>query len=86
MIDDRARDGSNPQSSGPLSIEAVDAVLFDLDGVITRTATVHARAWKIAFDEFLRQRSAGLDGSFEPFHIDRLRGKAGAGHLSRSGA
>ncbi len=70
MTDNRARDGADPKSGGPFSIEAIDAVLFDLDGVITRTAMVHARAWKMAFDEFLRQRSAGLDGSFEPFHID----------------
>ena len=70
MTDDHARDAADPQSSGPLNPEAIDAVLFDLDGVITRTAMVHARAWKMAFDEFLRQRSAGLDGSFEPFRID----------------
>jgi beta-phosphoglucomutase family hydrolase len=31
-----------------------DAVIFDLDGVITKTALVHASAWKSMFDEFLR--------------------------------
>jgi beta-phosphoglucomutase family hydrolase len=31
----------------------IDAFLFDLDGVVTRTATIHARAWKLLFDEFL---------------------------------
>lgn len=30
-----------------------DGVLFDLDGVVTATATVHARAWKAMFDDFL---------------------------------
>ena len=35
-----------------------DAVLFDLDGVLTRTASVHAAAWKRLFDEFLEQRAA----------------------------
>jgi len=35
-----------------------DAVIFDMDGVITRTAQVHARAWKRMFDEFLRRREA----------------------------
>src|SRR5690348_3412658 len=30
----------------------ITACLFDLDGVITQTATVHARAWKQVFDEF----------------------------------
>jgi beta-phosphoglucomutase family hydrolase len=32
------------------------ACLFDLDGVLTKTATVHARAWKQMFDEYLRSR------------------------------
>ena len=31
-----------------------DAVLFDLDGVLTKTATVHATCWKRTFDDFLR--------------------------------
>jgi len=30
-----------------------DAIISDLDGVVTRSATVHAAAWKDAFDEFL---------------------------------
>lgn len=42
----------------------IRAVLFDLDGVITQTASVHAEAWRQMFDEFLAQR----DGpSFRPF-------------------
>jgi len=40
------------------------ACLFDVDGVLTETATVHAAAWKEMFDAFLRIR-AGADG--EPF-------------------
>ncbi len=43
------------------------ACLFDLDGVITRTAVVHARAWKDMFDEFLRQRSERTGEPFVPF-------------------
>lgn len=42
-----------------------DAVLFDLDGVITATARIHASVWKKAFDEFLKERSG--NGSFTPF-------------------
>jgi beta-phosphoglucomutase family hydrolase len=42
-----------------------DAVLFDLDGVITATARIHASAWKQAFDEFLKKRAG--DESFKPF-------------------
>ena len=42
----------------------IQACLFDLDGVVTRTAVVHAAAWKETFDAFLRDR----DGErFRPF-------------------
>ncbi|RUP26903.1 MAG: beta-phosphoglucomutase family hydrolase [Mycolicibacterium sp.] len=44
--------------------EAVHACLFDLDGVLTDTASVHKKAWKAMFDDYLRQR-AERDG--EPF-------------------
>jgi beta-phosphoglucomutase-like phosphatase (HAD superfamily) len=33
--------------------DSVRAYLFDLDGVLTRTATVHAAAWKEMFDEYV---------------------------------
>ena len=44
--------------------KAVHACLFDLDGVLTDTASVHKKAWKAMFDDYLRQR-AERDG--EPF-------------------
>ncbi len=47
-----------------------DAVLFDLDGVLTRTASVHAAAWKKLFDEFLQRRAADSVEPFAPFDID----------------
>ena len=37
----------------------VRACLFDLDGVLTKTATVHAAAWKQMFDEYLRDERSG---------------------------
>ena len=37
--------------------ENFDAVLFDLDGVLTATAKLHAAAWKQTFDGFLKQRA-----------------------------
>lgn len=49
----------------------IRACLFDLDGVLTRTATVHARAWKDTFDAFLRARTDGSGKAFEPFDVDR---------------
>ncbi|MGY2084767.1 HAD family hydrolase [Blastococcus sp. SYSU DS0539] len=45
---------STPRSVG--LPDGVRACLFDLDGVLTRTATVHMAAWKRTFDEFLRAR------------------------------
>ena len=47
-----------------------DAVLFDLDGVLTRTASVHAAAWKKLFDSFLQQRATKTGQPFVPFDID----------------
>ncbi|GAB2833588.1 beta-phosphoglucomutase family hydrolase [Actinoallomurus bryophytorum] len=44
--------------------DAATACLFDMDGVLTRTATVHAAAWKQMFDDFLRERDGD---SFTPF-------------------
>jgi beta-phosphoglucomutase family hydrolase len=43
------------------------ACLFDLDGVLTRTASVHAGAWKEMFDEFLRARAEQTGEPFVPF-------------------
>jgi HAD superfamily hydrolase (TIGR01509 family) len=44
-----------------------DAMVFDLDGVITFTARVHAAAWKELFDSFLSQRAQKLGQPFVPF-------------------
>jgi len=46
---------------------AIRACLFDLDGVLTRTATVHAAAWKELFDTFLRARAEQRGDTFVPF-------------------
>jgi beta-phosphoglucomutase family hydrolase len=48
----------------------VRACLFDLDGVLTKTATVHAAAWKEMFDDYLRQRSARTGERLAPFDAD----------------
>ena len=47
--------------------DAVTACLFDLDGVLTQTAKVHATAWKQMFDAYLRQRAARTEEAFVPF-------------------
>ena len=46
---------------------AIRACLFDLDGVLTQTAKVHAAAWKEMFDGFLRKWAAQTGKNFEPF-------------------
>lgn len=46
---------------------AVRACLFDLDGVLTQTATVHAAAWKQMFDEYLRRRAERTGEELVPF-------------------
>jgi beta-phosphoglucomutase family hydrolase len=45
----------------------IRACLFDLDGVLTQTARVHAQAWKEMFDAFLRRRSERSGEPFVPF-------------------
>jgi beta-phosphoglucomutase family hydrolase len=47
--------------------DEVSACLFDLDGVLTKTAKVHAAAWKEMFDAYLRERSARTGEPFVPF-------------------
>ena len=47
--------------------DGVLACLFDMDGVVTQTATLHAAAWKEMFDDFLRQRAQATGTEFVPF-------------------
>jgi beta-phosphoglucomutase family hydrolase len=47
--------------------DGVTACLFDLDGVLTQTAKVHAAAWKQLFDAYLRERAARTGEEFVPF-------------------
>jgi beta-phosphoglucomutase family hydrolase len=47
--------------------DGVNACLFDMDGVVTKTAVVHAAAWQEMFDEFLRQHAAAAGTPFVPF-------------------
>ncbi len=46
-----------------------DAVIFDLDGVLTSTARLHAAAWKAVFDAFLQRRTQRSGLAFQPFDI-----------------
>lgn len=53
----------------PITPDRYDAVLFDLDGVLTSTAKIHAKCWKKMFDEFLRKHAAENNEAFHPFDI-----------------
>ena len=46
-----------------------DAVLLDLDGVITDTAGIHAACWKQMFDEYLQKQATQRGEAFHPFDI-----------------
>ncbi|OBH89116.1 beta-phosphoglucomutase family hydrolase [Mycobacterium sp. E2733] len=47
--------------------EKVHACLFDLDGVLTDTASVHTKAWKAMFDDYLSERAKRTGEEFVPF-------------------
>jgi beta-phosphoglucomutase family hydrolase len=49
--------------------DTVRACLFDLDGVLTDTASVHKKAWKAMFDSYLQQRAERTGQPFVPFDI-----------------
>ena len=49
--------------------EKYDAVLFDLDGVLTMTMKIHAACWKSMFDDYLQERCERLGETFHPFDI-----------------
>lgn len=54
------------QSEGPvLTPRLHQAVIFDLDGVVTRTARLHAAAWKQTFDEYLQQKQGANWQAFD---------------------
>ncbi len=63
MAGDGRRDVNKPAGRPDLP-GGIRACLFDLDGVLTRTSTVHAAAWKEMFDAYLRER-APSGGSFD---------------------
>jgi alpha,alpha-trehalase len=59
------------QTDFVLSTETCDGVIFDLDGVITQTAKVHAKAWKALFDSYLENRATHENQEYIPFDADK---------------
>src|SRR5262245_52198723 len=58
-----------PESKRTITRDQYDAVLLDLDGVITATANMHATCWKQMFDEYLQKRAAERGEPFRPFEL-----------------
>jgi hypothetical protein len=58
-----------PNSRRVITRDKYDAVLLDLDGVITDTANLHAACWKQMFDEYLQKRAAQRGEAFRPFDL-----------------
>ena len=62
--------------------EEMHACLFDLDGVLTDTASVHKKAWKVMFDAYLRERAERTGEEFVPFdprcRLSEVRGRQAA--------
>jgi beta-phosphoglucomutase family hydrolase len=58
-----------PENKRAITRDRYDAVLLDLDGVITDTASIHAACWKQMFDEYLQKRATQRGEAFRPFDI-----------------
>ena len=93
MADGRYDPGVTEPGSPALSLDRLEAVVFDTDGVLTDTASVHAAAWKRLFDDYLRGRADRGREPFRPFtqadylrHVDgRPRYDGVAGFLASRG-
>ena len=80
-VPDNAGGGVSTQSQELSTIDTgvIDAVVFDLDGVITRTASVHEAAWAKLFNEYLEARAGEAGEDLRPFvagdYLDYVDGK-----------
>jgi beta-phosphoglucomutase family hydrolase len=63
---------AEPNEKSPDSVDptAYKAWLFDMDGVLTQTALVHAAAWKEAFDQFLLEEGKRTGTTYAPFDVE----------------
>jgi beta-phosphoglucomutase family hydrolase len=57
------------KSGRVITRDQYDAVLLDLDGVITNTADLHAACWKQMFDEYLQKRATQRGEAVRPFDL-----------------
>jgi beta-phosphoglucomutase-like phosphatase (HAD superfamily) len=69
MSDTNIERWAHPEGKYAITRDRYDAVLLDLDGVITDTANIHAACWKQMFDEYLQKRARQRGEAFRPFDI-----------------
>ena len=63
------QDMPSPASLPILDVNKFDGAIFDLDGVVTQTARLHAAAWKQLFDAYLHKHAAKTSSTFHPFDL-----------------
>jgi beta-phosphoglucomutase family hydrolase len=66
---DRRRAAGQPDSRSVITRDRFDAVLLDMDGVITDTASLHAACWKQLFDAYLQKHATQGGKAYRPFDI-----------------
>ncbi|MFC2057116.1 beta-phosphoglucomutase family hydrolase [Chloroflexota bacterium] len=59
-----------PVRNNEVDLKNIAAVIFDTDGVLTDTASIHAQAWKQLFDEYLKKRAERHGVEFQSFDAD----------------
>ena len=59
-----------PAAAATGAVPPYEAVIFDMDGVVTDTAAVHAAAWKQMFDDVLSDARVGTSSPQAPFDVD----------------
>jgi beta-phosphoglucomutase family hydrolase len=86
-LDLSRRPRSRPRRAAPVPAlpDSISACLFDLDGVLTQTAKVHAAAWKQMFDAYLLDRARQTGEPFRPFEIATDYAKYVDGKLREDG-
>jgi beta-phosphoglucomutase-like phosphatase (HAD superfamily) len=64
-------------------VDRLEAVVFDTDGVLTDTASVHATAWKRLFDQYLKLRATRLGELFQAAVMEDALAGVEAGRRGR---
>jgi len=60
----------NPNRDREINLSEIAAIIFDTDGVLTDTASIHAESWKHLFDEYMEGCAKRHNEAFQPFNVD----------------